>query len=145
MADTSTTAVLLVDDDPSIGREIMAFLTDRRYAVEWVDNGEKAYNRLDSRLFDAVVAELNVARRGDGLRVMAVAKERNPEVCVVFIADHPDIELATEAMRQGAYKIGRDMVWGNVACSYMRAFENARNQRAGLTRPARWIHLTRIC
>jgi len=81
----------------------MAFLTDRRYTVEWVDNGEKAYNRLDSRLFDAVVAELNVARRGDGLRVMAVAKERNPEVCVVFIADHPDIELATEAMRQGAY------------------------------------------
>lgn len=103
MADTSTAAILLVDDDPSIGPEIMAFLTDRHYAVEWVDNGEKAFNRLDSRLFDAVVAELNVAHRGDGLRLMAVAKERNPEVCVIFIADHPDIELATEAMRQGAY------------------------------------------
>jgi DNA-binding NtrC family response regulator len=37
------------------------------------------------------------------MRLMAVARERNPEVCVILIADYPDIERATEAMRQGAY------------------------------------------
>lgn len=95
-------AVLLVDRDPTVGRVILSFLTDRAYAVEWVDDGEKAFNRLDSRLFDVLVAELNIDRV-DGMRLMSVAKDRNPDVCVVFIADHPDIELATEAMRQGAY------------------------------------------
>jgi len=32
-----------------------------------------------------------------------VAKQRNPEICVIMIASDADIELATEAMRQGAY------------------------------------------
>ncbi len=43
-------------------------------------------------------------------------------------------DVRRNIMRKNAYKMGRDMVWGNVACSYMQAFENARNQRAGLTR-----------
>ncbi len=38
------------------------------------------------------------------------------------------------AMRENAYKMGREMVWGNVAGSYMQSFEKARNERAGLTR-----------
>ncbi len=38
------------------------------------------------------------------------------------------------AMRKNAYGLGRDMVWGKVARSYMRVFEKARNERAGLTR-----------
>jgi DNA-binding NtrC family response regulator len=95
-------AVLLVDRDPETGREIMAYLADPGYSVEWVDDGEKAFNRLDTHHFDVLITGLHV-RRGDGMRLMSVAKERNPEVCVIIIADHPDIELATEAMRQGAY------------------------------------------
>jgi len=97
-----TAAVLLADRDAESGREIMAYLDGRGYSVEWVDDGEKAFNQLDTRHFDVLITGLHM-RRGDGMRLMSVAKERNPEVCVVIIADHPDIELATEAMRQGAY------------------------------------------
>lgn len=101
-------AVLVVERDPETGREIVAFLAGRGYAVEWVDDGEKAFNRLDSRLFDVLVTGLHIRRSErvlgqDGMRLLSVARERNPEVCVVIIADRPDIELATEAMRQGAY------------------------------------------
>ena len=94
--------VLLVDRDPAVGCGIVTFLSDRDYAVEWVDSGEKAFNRLDSRLFDVLVTELSL-EHVSGMRLMAVAKERNPDVCVVLIAEPPEIELATEAMRQGAY------------------------------------------
>lgn len=38
------------------------------------------------------------------------------------------------AMRNTAYKLGRDMVWSHVAASYMQTFRNARNERAGLAR-----------
>lgn len=94
--------VLLVDRDPSVAHAIMDYLSKRAYATEWVDDGEKAFNVLDARLFDILITELNVPRV-DGLRLMAVAKERNPDMCVIFIAPGADIELATEAMRQGAY------------------------------------------
>ena len=38
------------------------------------------------------------------------------------------------AMRKNAYKLGREMVWSNVARLYMRSFELARLERAVLTR-----------
>jgi len=38
------------------------------------------------------------------------------------------------AMRKNAYRIGREMVWGNVAQLYMRSFELARLQGAALSR-----------
>lgn len=99
---TPIAAVLLVDRDPEVARPIMGYLSEHHYDVEWVDDGEKAYNRLDSRPFDVLVTELH-APRIDGMRLMAVAKDRNPEICVVLITEQPEIELATEAMRQGAY------------------------------------------
>jgi len=94
--------VLVVDRDATLGRRVMAFLAERDHTVEWVNDGEKAFNRLDSHLFDVLVTELDVGRV-NGMRLMTVAKERNPDVCVVLIAEPSDIELATEAMRQGAY------------------------------------------
>ncbi|HOS04061.1 MAG TPA: response regulator, partial [Candidatus Hydrogenedentes bacterium] len=95
-------SVLLVDRDPAIARAIMGYLSDQGHAVEWVDDGEKAYNRLDVQSFDAMITELN-SHRINGMRLMAVAKDRNPEICVVLLTEEPDVELATEAMRQGAY------------------------------------------
>ncbi len=43
-------------------------------------------------------------------------------------------ETRRNVMRKNAYKMGREMVWSNAACSYMQVFEKARNERAGLTR-----------
>ncbi|HEY6221132.1 MAG TPA: sigma-54 dependent transcriptional regulator, partial [Candidatus Eisenbacteria bacterium] len=80
--------------------------------VHWAKDGEQAYNVLDGawpqasgepgRGPEVVIAELK-AHRVDGLRLLQVAKQRNPEVCVILIADQGTVELATEAMREGAY------------------------------------------
>ena len=99
--DSPRATVLLVDRDPAIARDIMAYLSERGYEVEWVDDGEKAYNHLDGHQVDVLITDLN-SQRIDGMRLMAVAKDRNPEICVVLITEEPDVELATEAMRQGA-------------------------------------------
>ncbi len=95
-------SILLVDRDPVLSAQILSYLVGANYEVEWVDDGEKAYNRLDTRPFDALITELN-APRIDGMRLMAVALKRNPEMCVTLIAEQPDIGRAVEAMREGAY------------------------------------------
>src|SRR5512142_550691 len=43
-------------------------------------------------------------------------------------------EMRRTAIRKNAYKLGRDMVWSNVAGLYLRSFELARLERAGLSR-----------
>ncbi len=101
MSEIATAEVLVVDHDRKAGRGVVAFLQERGYDAEWVNGGEKAFNRLDSRLFDVLVAGLTV-KEGGGMRLMAVARERNPDICVVLIAEESEIELATEAMHQGA-------------------------------------------
>jgi DNA-binding NtrC family response regulator len=98
---TSAT-ILLVDRDPAVGRAIVGHLTECGHEVEWVDDGEKAYNRLDDRPFDVLITELS-SHRIDGMRLLAVALDRNPDLCAVLITEEPDVALATEAMRQGAY------------------------------------------
>ncbi len=95
-------SVLLVEQDVGTAHKILAYLEERGYEVEWVDDGEKAFNRLDSRDFDVMVTELNIERI-NGMRLMSVAKARNSEICVVFVVERPDVERATEAMSEGAY------------------------------------------
>ena len=43
-------------------------------------------------------------------------------------------ETRRTAIRKNAYKLGREMVWSNVARLYMRSFESARRERAVLSR-----------
>src|SRR5712672_786732 len=69
-------------------------------------------------------------------------------------------ESRRTALRKNAYKLGREMVWSNVARLYMRSFELARGERAVLSRKSfatktldqqpkelpelRWDHLSRM-
>lgn len=102
MPDRPAATVLLVSRDQTAGRGVIGHLSDRGYDIEWVDDDEKAFNRLDTRPFDVVVSDLG-GTRIDGLRLMGVSRERNPEICIVFLVDQNEVERATEAMQQGAY------------------------------------------
>jgi two-component system response regulator HydG len=84
-------------------KELLAALDSWGYKTVWAKDGEAGYNVLDGpEVLHALITELNV-QRIDGMRLLSVAKQRNPEICVIMIASDADIELATEAMRQGAY------------------------------------------
>jgi len=103
---------LIVDKDSSETAGLKAALQEAGFDVHWAKDGEQAYNVLDGSWPEAagepdrgpevVIAELR-AHRVDGMRLLEVAKKRNPEVCVILIADQGTVELATGAMREGAY------------------------------------------
>jgi two-component system, NtrC family, response regulator HydG len=94
---------LVVAKDSEDITELLAALDSWGFKTVWAKDGEAGYNVLDGPgVIHALIAELN-AHRIDGLRLLSVAKQRNPEICVIMIANEADIELATEAMRQGAY------------------------------------------
>jgi DNA-binding NtrC family response regulator len=98
-----TPRALVVAKDADDIKELLTALEAWGYKTYWARDGEAGYNILDgSELIHAMITELNV-QRIDGMRLLSVAKQRNPDMCVVVIAGEGDIELATEAMRQGAY------------------------------------------
>jgi len=104
---------LIVDKDSAETQQLESFLTEKGFEVHWAKDGEQAFNLLDRPAPETagvadgagpeiVITELK-AHRVDGMRLLEVAKSRNPEVCVILIADAGSLELATAAMRQGAY------------------------------------------
>jgi two-component system, NtrC family, response regulator HydG len=101
--DLLTPQALVVAKDSEDVKELLAALESWGFKTVWAKDGEAGYNVLDGpEVLHALITELNV-QRIDGMRLLSVAKQRNPEICVIMIASDADIELATEAMRQGAY------------------------------------------
>jgi len=96
---------LVVDKDEARGREMTAFL-DERVGVDatLVRDGEAAYNVLDTETVHVLITDLR-AQRIDGMRLLEIARARNSEVAVVIIASEVELEVATEAMRRGAYDV----------------------------------------
>jgi DNA-binding NtrC family response regulator len=101
--DLLTPQALVVAKDSDEIKELQAALDSWGFKTFWAKDGEAGYNVLDGPgVIHALITELNV-HRIDGMRLLSVAKQRNPEICVIMIASEADIGLATEAMRQGAY------------------------------------------
>jgi DNA-binding NtrC family response regulator len=94
--------VLLVDRESDATRALIAFLRQHALDVVWTHDGEGAFQALDEKRADCLVTELRI-QRIDGLKVLKRARERNPDVCAVVVTEGGDVEMAVEAMRQGAY------------------------------------------
>jgi len=96
--------VLIVDQPSDETLALRAFLEARGYSSLWAKDGEEGFNILERERIDVLIAELR-AHRIDGLKLLEVARRLNSEVCAVLIAEHPELGVATEAMRRGAYDV----------------------------------------
>ncbi|HYM81090.1 MAG TPA: sigma-54 dependent transcriptional regulator [Candidatus Limnocylindria bacterium] len=94
--------VLVVDRESDETRALIAFMRAHDFTVVWTRDGEAAFHALDETRVDCLVTELQV-HRVDGMNVLRHARERNPDVCAVVVTEGAGIEMAVEAMRQGAY------------------------------------------
>ena len=76
--------VLVVEDDPRIARRLTSVLREAGYAVDVVDNGEKAWFRGDTEDYDAVILDLGLPRM-DGLTVLRKWREAGRDVPVLIL------------------------------------------------------------
>jgi len=69
--------VLVVEDDPMIGRAVVAGLHEQGYAVDWVRDGAEAELALAHAVYDVALLDLGLPRK-DGLEVLkGVRSARN--------------------------------------------------------------------
>ncbi len=99
MTDTS---VLIVDDEEGIRETLSGIFQDEGYNVITAGSGEEALKILKEQSPDLVL--LDVWLSGiDGVETLQEIKKTNPELPVVIISGHGNIELAVKATRVGAY------------------------------------------
>jgi DNA-binding NtrC family response regulator len=92
--------ILLVDDDLLILKIIKANLIEQGYEVIAASSGEEAITILqqESVPFDLVLTDLVMAG-ADGISVLKKAKEVDPDVAVLILTGHGDLESAISALR----------------------------------------------
>ena len=93
--------LLVLPQDEGAGA-LEGYLKERGFEVLRVHEGAAGYDVLDREPVDVLISYLQTARI-DGMRLIQLARQRNAEICSIILASSDEIELGTEAMRQGAY------------------------------------------
>ncbi len=95
--------ILVVDDDETIREIVCSTLGGAHFQTRQAANGVEALSILESGdEFDLVLSDLMMAEM-DGIALLEHAKERYPDMPIVMVTAVHDIQVALQAIRNGAY------------------------------------------
>lgn len=94
--------VLLVDDEALIRQSTEQWLKMAHFDVISCDSAEQAMTMLDDQFPGIIVTDVRMPGM-DGLDLMESARQLIPELPVILVTGHGDVDMAIKAMRSGAY------------------------------------------
>ena len=93
--------VLVVEDDPMIGRAVTNGLTDAGYAVDWVRDGAAAELALGHGAYDLALLDLGLPRK-DGLEVLKSLRRSGSAIPVLVITARDSVSDRVAGLDVGA-------------------------------------------
>ena len=94
--------VLLLDDEPIVGKRLGPALTKIGCEVEVFEEPVAALARLKKKAFDIVVTDIRMDEM-DGMQILEYVNETSPRTKVIMMTGYAMIALAREAMEKGAF------------------------------------------
>ena len=94
--------VLLLDDEPIVGKRLKPALAKIGCDVEVFENPKEALERLDQKTFHIVVTDIRMDEI-DGIQVLERVLKKSPETKVIMITGYAMMAVAREAMEKGAF------------------------------------------
>lgn len=96
--------ILVVDDEEDIRELVAGILEDEGYETRTAFDGDSALNEISARRPSLVFLDIWLqGSRLDGLALLDEIKASHPELPVVMISGHGNIETAVSAIKRGAY------------------------------------------
>lgn len=94
--------ILIIDDERAIRKTLTEILGFEGYKVDEAADGEEGLKKFQATTYDVVLCDIKMPKL-DGLEFLSKATEINPDVPVIMISGHGNIETAVEAVKKGAY------------------------------------------
>jgi len=94
--------ILVVDDEEIVIRSCLRILGNRDYRLESAQDGMEALKKIDENTYDVVNLDIMMTRI-DGMEVLQRVKETHPDVDVIMVTGHSQIETAVRSMKLGAF------------------------------------------
>ncbi|AUM74287.1 nitrogen assimilation response regulator NtrX [Paracoccus jeotgali] len=96
--------ILIVDDERDIRELIADILQDEGFQTRTAANSDEAVASLNQAEPALMILDIWLKdSRMDGIDILKQVKRNNPDVPVIIISGHGNIEIAVAAIRQGAY------------------------------------------
>jgi two-component system, NtrC family, nitrogen regulation response regulator NtrX len=97
--------ILVVDDEADIRDLVAGILSDEGYSVRTAANSEEALAAVRARKPALLILDIWMAGGGmDGLELLDLVKKLDPDLPVIMISGHGNIETAVSAIKRGAYE-----------------------------------------
>jgi two-component system nitrogen regulation response regulator NtrX len=123
--------ILIVDDEADIRELISDLLEDEGHATRTAIDADGTFGEIDRAAPDLVILDIWLqGSRMDGIEILRRVKRDNPDVPIVIISGHGNIEVAVAAVKQGAYDfVEKPFTTDQLLVVTGRALEAARLRR----------------
>jgi len=96
--------ILIIEDEAAIRRVLTKILSEENdtYQVEDAEDGVAGLEKIKNNDYDLVLCDIKMPKM-DGVEVLEAVKKIKPEIPMVMISGHGDMETAIQTMRLGAF------------------------------------------
>ncbi|WP_298263952.1 sigma-54 dependent transcriptional regulator [uncultured Lutibacter sp.] len=96
--------ILIIEDEAAIRRVLKKIISEENetYEVEEAEDGLKGIEMISKSDFDLVLCDIKMPKM-DGVEVLEKVKSLKPEIPIVMISGHGDLDTAVNTMRLGAF------------------------------------------
>ena len=96
--------ILIIEDEAAIRRVLTKILSEENdtYQVEEAEDGVVGFEKIKNNDYDLVLCDIKMPKM-DGVEVLEAVKKIKPEIPMVMISGHGDMETAINTMRLGAF------------------------------------------
>lgn len=96
--------LLIIEDEDAIRRVLKKILLEEEkdYKIDEAEDGLEGIEMIKKGNYDLVLCDIKMPKM-DGLEVLSACQKLQPELPVVMISGHGDLETAVETMRMGAF------------------------------------------
>ncbi|MEO1030615.1 MAG: sigma-54 dependent transcriptional regulator [Bacteroidota bacterium] len=96
--------ILIIEDEAAIRRVLVKILTEENeaYQVEEAEDGLVGIEKIKKDDYDLVLCDIKMPKM-DGVEVLEAVKKMKPEIPMVMISGHGDLDTAVNTMRLGAF------------------------------------------
>ena len=124
-------SILIVDDEKDIRELIGDILQDEGYTTRLASNSEECMAMINADPPSLMVLDIWLKdSRMDGIDILKAVKRDNPDIPVIIISGHGNVEIAVAAIKQGAYDfIEKPFNIDQLTVVVARAMETSRLRR----------------
>ena len=94
--------ILVIDDEKSIRNTLKEVLEYEHHQVDLAEDGPSAIELFSANAYDVVLCDIKMSKM-DGIEVLQKINETSPDIPVIMISGHGNIDTAVEAIKKGAY------------------------------------------